>query len=224
VISGGEGGILLTKHPDIFYRALLQGHYNKRCRQELPEAHPLRDFASTGFGLKLRAHPLAIAIAQQQFGHLDEWLAQKDVFAKRMADELGEYPFLRPPAYPGRTPSWYAFVMQYVPEEAQSVTIEMFVKALHAEGLVEVDRPSATGPIHNLPLFTQTHRAIPRLYYEDSARQGEEFPYAASFHANAIKLPVWAFLDDEWIVGRYIEGFRKVADAVVHDPEQFNNT
>lgn len=223
VISGGEGGILLTRHADIFHRALLQGHYNKRCKQELPEAHPLRNFASTGFGLKLRAHPLAIAIAHQQFGHLDEWLAQKAVFARRVVDELRAYPFLHQPQHPDRVPSWYAYVMQYVPEEAQNVTIETFVRALHAEGLVEVDRPTATGPIHNLPLFTQTYRAMPRLYYEDRARQPGQFPCAVSFHANAIKLPVWAFLDDEWIVERYIESIRKVADAVVHVPEQFNN-
>ena len=51
IISGGEGGILLTKHKDIFSRALLQGHYNKRCKQEISQDDPLFQFALTGLGL-----------------------------------------------------------------------------------------------------------------------------------------------------------------------------
>jgi dTDP-4-amino-4,6-dideoxygalactose transaminase len=68
-VTGGEGGILLTDDGEIHTRALLLGQYNKRCKQEIPRDHPLYQYALTGFGLKLRAHPLAIAMADQQFDH-----------------------------------------------------------------------------------------------------------------------------------------------------------
>ncbi|MCQ4142743.1 aminotransferase class I/II-fold pyridoxal phosphate-dependent enzyme, partial [Chryseobacterium sp. EO14] len=41
IITGGEGGILTTSSEEVYYRALLLGHYNKRCRQEIPQDHPL---------------------------------------------------------------------------------------------------------------------------------------------------------------------------------------
>ncbi|WP_414731861.1 DegT/DnrJ/EryC1/StrS family aminotransferase [Agrobacterium pusense] len=57
-----------------FYRALAHGYYNKRCKAEIPQDHLLHDFSITGLGLKLRAHPLAIALAENQLSRLDGWL------------------------------------------------------------------------------------------------------------------------------------------------------
>lgn len=58
VLSGGEGGVSLTPYSEVYYRQLLHGHYNKRCKSEIPKDHPLQDFSITGAGLKNRAHPL----------------------------------------------------------------------------------------------------------------------------------------------------------------------
>jgi len=218
VISGGEGGVLLTNSDDIFYRALLQGHYNKRCKNEIPKEHPLAKFSLTGFGQKFRAHPLAIAMANQQFRHLDEWVAQKSIFAKQFTDAFADYPFLCMPSCPDGQPSWYAFVMQFNAEFSNGVPIEKFTKALHAEGLIEVDMPGSTCPIQNLPLFIDSNEAMPRLY---SAKRVPErrFDNAQRFYEQAIKLPMWAFPEDYSTVERYIEGFRKVMQVVTTQPE-----
>jgi dTDP-4-amino-4,6-dideoxygalactose transaminase len=66
-LTGGEGGFLLTNDENVFYRALLLGHYNKRCKQEIPNEHELYSLAVTGMGLKFRIHPVAAAIAEEQF-------------------------------------------------------------------------------------------------------------------------------------------------------------
>jgi perosamine synthetase len=62
-LSAGEGGFVLTDDDEIFYRVLLHGHYNKRCRNEIPASHYhylyLYPYAVTGMGLKFRIHPLA---------------------------------------------------------------------------------------------------------------------------------------------------------------------
>lgn len=52
IVTGGESGISLTKHADFHYRQLIFGHYNKRCKLEIPSDHHLQQFSLTGAGLK----------------------------------------------------------------------------------------------------------------------------------------------------------------------------
>lgn len=134
--------------------------------------------------------------------------------------EFGEYPFLRMPEYPNRQPSWYAFVMQFDDAHSNGVTVKQFTDALQAEGLVEVDRPGSTCPIHDLPLFTNPHEAIPRLYQQPISHT-DQLDNATCFYKNTIKLPVWAFPEDRWIIEKYVEGFHKVCQVVLDSPDTF---
>lgn len=219
IISGGEGGILLTNNKNIHERALLQGHYNKRCKQEIDETSDLYEYSVTGFGLKLRAHPLAIAIANHQFNYLDIWLKQKRLYAEKIIKELSQYPFLKMPEYnDDKSPSWYAFVMQFNEKQSNGVSIDKFVSALHSEGLIEVDQPGSTGPLDKLPLFSKTQKAIPRLYSSPAYKGGDSFPSAYAYYKNAIKIPVWSFEDEGWLVDSYIEGFHKICKVVLENP------
>ncbi|MEA3322911.1 MAG: DegT/DnrJ/EryC1/StrS family aminotransferase [Patescibacteria group bacterium] len=218
IISGGEGGIMVTDSDEIYSRALLLGHYNKRCKQEIPKSFPLSIYSQTGFGQKFRAHPLAIAMAAQQFKHLDEWINQKSEYANQFVAELGSCQFLNMPSFRDSKPSWYAFVMQYDKDKANGVKVEKFVEALHAEGLSEVDIPGSTGPIHNLPLFVSPEQPFPRLYQKESSTTSA-FPVAERFYNSAIKLPVWAFVQDAEVVMAYIKGFQKVIEVVNNEPE-----
>jgi len=217
IITGGEGGILLTDSDNIYYRALSLGHYNKRCHQEIPTDHPLSVFAQTGFGQKFRAHPLAIAIARQQFGHLDEWIKQKSIFAGNILDELKKCSFLSMPVCSGVQPSWYALVMLFNEKAAHGVKLGKFIETLHAEGLVEVDLPRSTGPIHGLPLFRSPEQVFPELYQYEPV-EAAMFDNADKFYNTAIKIPVWAFSDDDAIVNAYIKGFKKVINVVENYP------
>ncbi len=195
---------MVTNNDEIFYCALLQGSYNKLCKEEIPRDHPLSKFALTGFGLKLRAHPLAIAMANEQMSHLDS-----------LINALKDIQFLKMPSFNGRISSWYGFVMQYQPELASWLSRERFVSALHSEGLVEVDIPGSTGLLSDLPLFTDSSGGITRFTYPEG-KNLQSYPNAERFYNNAIKLPVWAFEDESKWVDLYIEGFLKVAEAVVN--------
>ena len=135
-----------------------------------------------------------------------------------MIEGLEKYPFLKMPRFEEKQPSWYAFVMQYDETQAHGVSIDLFEKALKAEGLQELDRPGSTRPIHNLPLFTKPHIAMPRLYQTPLAQSGT-FPRAETFYRRALKLPVWAFPDEQEIVSLYIQGMQKVADVVQESPQ-----
>lgn len=212
-VSGGEGGILTTNNPEYYYRALILGHYNKRCKQEIPKNHPLHKYAITGAGLKYRAHPLAITIAYETFKNLEKYLQVKNRFAKKMINEMSKTKVLIPPKIiKGVEPSWYSLVFQFNKINAGGITIEKFYKAVKAEGLQEVDLPSSTGPLNLLELFKNPKLLFP--FYKNkrtgfSYKKGD-FPRSEIFFENAFKLPVWATNADKNIVRYYIKGIKKV--------------
>lgn len=211
IITGGEGGILLTDSRELFNRALLHGHYNKRPKQNIAPDDPMYKYALTGFGLKLRAHPLAVAIANQQFDLLQDFSRCKNKHALLMVEAFDKYDFIKVIHTNNSTiPSWYALGLHFIEDNAFGVTREQFVEALHAEGLAEFDIPGSTGLLNQLPLFTSPHEAMPRLYNSDMPIQGP-FPVAEDFYRTLIKLPVWAYDEDTKVVQTYIEGFTKVA-------------
>ncbi len=216
-ITGGEGGIILTDNKEMFDRALLQGHYNKRPKNEIDKISELYEYCLTGMGLKLRAHPLAIAIANEQFDHLDDFLKIRNSYAMRITEALKKYSFLNLPTVTDDvTKTWYAYDFQYIEEKAYGVTREKFVEALHAEGLVEVDIPGSTGLLNNLPLFIRPNKILGRLYSDDLPKQ-ENFYIAEQYVKRFIKIPIWSFPDESEIVDRYIDGFKKVCDYILEN-------
>ena len=221
-ISGGEGGIVLTKHSDFHYRQLLWGHYNKRCKVEIPREHELHSYALTGAGLKNRAHPIAVAIALNQLQMLSTFKSMRDTFAAQIANGLQDIPFLQIAhshainGSNGIQHSWYALILLFDQEKAPvGLTRESFVERLLGLDLVEVDIPRSTKPIHEEPLFLAPHLILPHVYREPlpaSAKVGgEEFPCAQAFHQRVIKLPVWAYQEDAPIVEYYIRCIHDVA-------------
>jgi len=212
ILTGGEGGILLTDNKNIYDRALLLGHYNKRCKQEIFEKSVLYKYAVTGMGLKFRSHPLAIAVANEQFNNLDVWLTQKRYFADLFNKRLSKLPGIRIPKVDLESePSWYAYVLQYVPEELDNLPIDKFYDALIAEGCSELDRPGSTCPLNTLSLFQNPSELFPYYKGIDRVKYKEgDFPVAENFYENALKLPVWVNKEDIKIVEKYIEAIEKV--------------
>lgn len=210
-VSGGEGGILATDNEEFYYRALLLGHYNKRCKQEIPSTHPLYRYATTGMGLKYRAHPLAITLAFETFKKLDTYLSTRDKFAKRIITAFENIQGLIPPQITDNIqPSWYSLVFQYKSKTFQGLPIEKFFEALQGEGLLEADRPGSTSPLNLLPLFQNPNELFPAYKNNIFSYSPGEFPRAEKFYQNAIKFPVWAEQKNARTVASYIRGIKKV--------------
>ncbi|SNQ47521.1 putative PLP-dependent enzyme possibly involved in cell wall biogenesis [Frankia canadensis] len=211
-LSAGEGGFVLTDVEDVYYRTLLHGQYNKRCRNELPKDYQLAPYGVTGMGLKHRIHPLAASIALDQLGHLDEYLAGRARIAASMIEQLDGMPGIAVPRLGSDVrSSWYGLILQYRSEELDGLSIERFYEALHAEGCMEVDRPGSTGPLNLFPLFQNPGPLFPHYEGKFSYAPGD-FPRAEEIHRNTLKLPVWHREEDMPLVDRYMAAFRKVAD------------
>lgn len=214
ILTGGEGGIILTNNKNLYDRSQLVGHYNKRCKEEVDKNNSLYSISTTGFGLKLRAHPLAVAIANEQMDNLDSYLYFKRLYANKIINSLLKYDFLKMPNIIDVNPSWYAFVFQYTGKN-----IDLFFKALQAEGLTEVDRPNSTAPLHTLELFKEYRKIFSDVYNSCNndnviEKYIDSFPNAEVFYNRAIKIPVWATKKDEAIVNLYIKAITKVCDNI----------
>ncbi len=214
-ISGGEGGILITNNKEFYYKALLLGHYNKRCLQEIPKNHKLAKFAVSGMGLKYRSHPLAVSLAFEGLKKLSKYQKFRNLYANQIIKKLSGNKILTPliPSK-GIKSSWYSLIFKYNEKEAMGLKIEEFYKTVKAEGLVEFDRPMSTIPVNFLPLFQKPWILFPeykkrRLSF--SYKPGD-FPKAEHFYKNIFKIPVWATPADKNVVIKYIEGIKKVLD------------
>ncbi len=208
-LTAGEGGFLLSPSDELYYRAVLFGHYNKRCLQEIPAAHPLYPFGVTGMGLKLRIHPLAAAIANEQMDGIDLILKQRRSMAKKMIS-LFTRPGISVSAIPSDVdPSWYALILQYDENYFEGLALKKFHQALLKEGCSEFDLPGSTQPLNLLPIFQKPELLFPKYKGLIEYRAGD-FPVAEAFYRNALKLPVWHDEKDFAIVEAYATAFEKV--------------
>jgi perosamine synthetase len=211
-LTGGEGGFLLTRHDELFYRALLFGQYNNRCKDEIPKDHPLSAYAVTGMGLKLRIHPLAAAIAEHGLANLDEVLAGRRRMAARMSAALSDLPGIEVPHVPdGVCPSWYGYMLRYRSDQLGGLSRERFHAAVQAEGCVELDMPGSTRPLNLHALFQDPVKLFPNYAGSIRYRPGD-FPVAERYHETTLKLPVWHRLNDERTVDLYGCAIRKVVE------------
>lgn len=190
IITGGEGGIVVTSSKEIYYRALLFGHYNKRCLQEIDKDTKYYEYAVTGFGLKLRAHPFAIAMANEQFSHLDEWHRIKKENAEYLSKQLKSISGVVLPAAKNKDdePSWYAYTI-LIDSSKLSISTKEFCNKLIEAGITDADMPGSTCPLNLLKLFQEPGFLFP--YYSKRVRyMPGDFPVAEHFFFNAIKFPI----------------------------------
>ncbi|KAH8109379.1 DegT/DnrJ/EryC1/StrS aminotransferase family-domain-containing protein [Phellopilus nigrolimitatus] len=216
VVTGGEGGVSVTPNEEMYYRQLIHGHYNKRCKTEIPKSHPLHAFSLTGAGLKNRAHPLAISIALNQLRLLPSIHSWKSIYASQIIQALSIVPFIRPPQIDaGASPSWYALVFRFDAQAApKGLTRERYVDELVRRGLDDVDIPGSTKPLYKEPLYVRPWDVLPHVYEPDAYEpqwSNSDFPGADMFYQSAIKIPVWAYEDDRATIEIYSKIMVQVA-------------
>jgi len=189
IITGGEGGIIITDNKELYDRALLFGHYNKRCKQEINSSSPYYNYVITGFGLKLRASPLAIAIADEQFGHLNQWLKVKNENAAYLSFLLRGIEGIKTPVVNNKFyPSWYAYTIQFR-NGCFDVSVDDICKELIEEGILDADKPGSTCPLNMLKLFQDPSLLYPEYKGRIKYKIGD-FPNAENFFNQTIKLPI----------------------------------
>lgn len=211
IITGGEGGIVITNNKYIYKNCVMLGHYNKRCKQEISKDSTDYKYAVTGKGLKLRAHPIAIRIAYEMFKDLNNINAIKQkmvMIVKKTIDEIDGLELNIP--YDGSINSYYSLIIKYDPNKFKCKNIEEYIKALNAEGGVEFDKPGSTCPLNRLELFKNPTYLYPN--YKKLFKEDELFENADNFYENSFKMPVWYNNEDVEIIIKYCDILKKVSN------------
>ncbi|MDQ3239110.1 MAG: DegT/DnrJ/EryC1/StrS family aminotransferase [bacterium] len=214
IITGGEGGIVVTNNKEIYDRSLLFGQYNKRCLQEIDRNSKYYEYAVTGFGLKLRAHPFAIAMANEQFSHLDDWHKVKVDNAAYLSSKLENVSGIILPQIinEGDEPGWYAYTI-LIDSTRLSISTKEFCNKLIDAGLLDADMPGSTCPLNLLKLFQEPGYLFP--YYADKVGyHSGDFPVAEHFFNNAIKFPIDIYdtSDYKQVLDSYADILNKTLD------------
>jgi len=217
-VSAGEGGVLATGDPRVFDRACLVGQLSRMGALVTPENAVFQPY---GFGMKLRAHPLGIAIAGIQLSRLPELNRRRQAWVDAVEAGLAGVPGLRPvKVYPGaRRAGFYGFPILHVPAEHRGADTGAVIAALQDAGV------PATGSgyplLHRLPqfaggcdLFTRGRGPLGDGY--PGYREGD-LPLSEEMHRRLIFLPVLA--DPQPGAAAYlIARLRETAARLAGDP------
>ena len=197
LLSGGEGGLLMTNCQDIYEKAVLLGHNLKRPAQSVknPYYQPLE---RTGYGLKFRMHPLAALIADYQLNHYCfDWIKTRTETLHYFQDRLKDT-FLTPMQikdYVTSMGAWYGFMPRVNP--AYQVDRTHFVSWMQSQGL-EASVPKSK-PLTEYELF------FPDRFVINSF---QKYPVlkcknAQRYHNSLISFPTFSF-HEYTVIDQYI--------------------
>jgi len=219
ILYAGEGGVLVTNNKVIYERAVLFGHYRARTKQCV-ESDFLKEYASLGYGLKFRMHPLAAALAIVGLEKLDNRINQRNENLNCFSTLLKNIKGIEPPItrdYVSRG-AYYGYKPLYQSNELGGLSVKTYIKALQAEG-VEIHEPGSA-PLSHYKLFQENYNEEYkdewplRSYFSKYGMKysDDDFPAAKTYYSKALSLPTFTLKDDKKIIRQYACAFQKVAD------------
>ena len=200
VMPAVEGGMGMYMTREYFERAAAFGHYEDPVK--FPQNSPVRAYEGTGFGQKLRMHPLAAALARQQLKRLDSLngLVAKNVRA--MNDRLTQLAGITEPrCRPDQQRVYYSGNMLFVDFKKLGFSRDGLVKALKAEGVRASfwDYPQQ----HKLKIYSEAK------WWHHPPTIPTSMPGNAYVNANHIFLPV-IYGEAPELIDQYVKAFEKI--------------
>lgn len=216
IVAAGQGGILITNNQEIYEKAVLLGHFNVRAAQTVHLEH-LKKFVDTGYGLNLRMHPFAGALALVQFKEIDARIKLRCEKLDYFTERLSGLPGIRTPITKSHVTrgAYYGYKLRYVAEELQGLSIETFIKAMQAEGAKVKGTGSA--PLHLSNLFSGTSDGLSNFTHSlPSTRQAYkkgDLPISEKIFEVSLSLPTFTY-EPYSLIDEYVDAFKKVIENV----------
>jgi dTDP-4-amino-4,6-dideoxygalactose transaminase len=214
-VSGGQGGMLITRDEEIYERAILLGHFRVRAEFGIQNAQ-LRQFADTGWGLNYRMHPFSAVLASAMLARLPDVIERRRVHHTRLLGRLAEIPGVRPPGVRADVTmgAWYGLKPRFEASDFSGIPLEIYLSALQAEG-VDVHR-TGSAPLHLSPVFTGSSvLSMPFSHLAPAGRtryQPGDLPVSERIHQVALSLPTFTYETSD-LVDSYANAFEKVAES-----------
>lgn len=129
-----EGGMGIYSTREYYERATTYGHYE--APPKFGDDSPYKKYDGTGFGQKLRMHPLAAAIARVQLAKLEKMNEGVNRRVRKLNHRLKHLPGLREPLCPpGAERVYYNHNTFFLDAEKAGFTRGQLCQALQAEGV-----------------------------------------------------------------------------------------
>lgn len=135
LLSGGQGGFIITNNREYYERIILLGCFGKRAYQNV--INPFyRQFASVSYGMNIRMHSLAIAVSYSRFLCHEHLIEERHKRYNMLSNSISEFSFINPPRVVkeknrGSWHGYYAVLNDDSLPDGQKIA-----DALCAEGLV----------------------------------------------------------------------------------------
>jgi dTDP-4-amino-4,6-dideoxygalactose transaminase len=219
LISGGMGGVLLTRHRRHHEIASLLTAFQQRSEATVTDP-ALRRLADVGLGANLRISPLAAVLATGHLRRLDELVEAKSDNITRLLAALTEADgvdgrHIAPHCTMG---GWYDAVVSVDPERAGFHRDEL-VAALQDEGVRA--RVPRTAPLHRSSVFRGDPAAHEILRYPPEVRARyfayppDALPASAALHDSWVSLPATFFNERAGVlVDPYRRAIRRALDRL----------
>jgi len=217
IVAAGQGGILITNNQEIYEKAVLLGHFRVRAEQSVHRPD-LKKFVDTGFGLNLRMHPFAGAMALCQFRELDERICLRYEKLNYLTEKLSNLPGIRAPITRDHVTrgAYYGYKLRYIAKELDGLPLDTFVKAMQAEG-ADV-KSTGSAPLHLSALFSGVADGLTNFTHSlpstrRAYKQGD-FPVSERIFDISLSLPTFTYEPYE-LIDQYVDAFRKVIENAI---------
>jgi perosamine synthetase len=222
VLMAGEGGLITCDDDDVFDAISRYACFGEQ--RPLLRAGETRAYWSETLGDNYRMTNIVAALALSQLDRLDEHVARADDNARSLYAALAELPGFAPPMIPDGCLSthWQPRVKLDPTAHGWTGSATEFrdrvIFALRAEGLAV-----GTWQLHPLPAHP-VYRRDSLAFWTPGFREpglnpwiGAAFPTATQLLSSSLTVaghPYPLYVQPPSVVGRYIDGFRKVYDRM----------
>jgi dTDP-4-amino-4,6-dideoxygalactose transaminase len=200
VLPAIEGGAGLYHAREHYERAATFGGYELPAG--FPKDSPYRRYQGTGFGPKLRIHPLAAAIARHQFRKVDEHNAMVDAQLRKLNQRITTLPGVSCPyVRPDAKRVYWGTNMIFIDAGKAGAPKEALMKALQAEGVQAAEGEYAEQ--HRYAIYSEAK------WWDHPVVIPNDLHGTSQVNRQAVRLPV--FHDDATeVIEQYGDAFEKV--------------
>jgi UDP-4-amino-4,6-dideoxy-N-acetyl-beta-L-altrosamine transaminase len=177
IITTGEGGMVTTRHPNVYDRLMrLRTHgITRDGRQMQSESHGPWYYQQVDLGFNYRITDIQAALGLSQLKRINKFIARRKFLAKRYNKILADLPLTLPWQHPDTASAWHLYVVRLQTERIRKTHRQVF------EGL----RGAGIGVnLHYIPVHTQP-------YYRKLGFKSGQFPEAEIYYSEAISLPMF---------------------------------
>ncbi len=189
-ITTGEGGMLVTRNPELADRARIMRLHgiNRDAFDRYTSTKPSWYYEIVAPGYKYNMTDLAASLGIPQLGKAWRFQKRRTELASRYDAAFEGLP-LTLPAHPltGDTHSWHLYIIRL--DSGLHITRDEFIQKMIDKG---IGCSIHYIPLHLHPYWRETYRLVP-----------DDFPCSLSTYQHAISLPIYTKMtdqDQEWVI------------------------